>query len=156
MGVHYVKLGSRTADPAEAIALLRLVQSSIHLSYPACALIAVGYADATEIGALSWQLLPEVAHAARIKGCMIDTALKDGRRLFDHCSEPALAGWVAGCREAGLLCALAGSLNLADLPALHRLYPDVAGFRGAACRGDRVNGRVDAQLVTALRAGLVN
>jgi hypothetical protein len=85
---------------------------------------------------------------------MIDTALKDGSRLFDHCDEPALARWVAECGEAGLLGALAGSLGQADLPALRRLAPDVAGFRGAACRGDRVNGRVEAELVAALRAGL--
>jgi uncharacterized protein (UPF0264 family) len=155
-GVSYVKLGLRAADPTVAIALLQQVQASLRLANPACALIAVGYADAAEIGALPWRLLPEVAHAARIKGCMIDTALKDGRCLFDHCSEPALAQWLAECREAGLLSALAGSLRQADLPALRRLAPDVAGFRGAACRGDRVNGQVEAGLVAALRASLVN
>jgi uncharacterized protein (UPF0264 family) len=155
LGARYVKLGLLTPVPTEAITLLKQVQSSLHLANPACALIAVGYADAAEIGALSWQLLPEVAHAARIRGCMIDTALKDGRCLFDHCNEPALARWVAECRQAGLLCALAGSLDGADLPALGRLRPDVAGFRGAACRGDRVNGQVEAELVAALRAGLV-
>jgi uncharacterized protein (UPF0264 family) len=156
LGVRYVKLGLHTADPAEAIALLQLVQSSLHLANSACALIAVGVADAAEIGALSWQLLPEVAHTARIKGCMIDTALKDGRCLFEHCPESALARWVAECREAGLLCALAGSLGQADLPALRRLGPDVVGFRGAACRGDRVHGQVEAELVAALRAGLMD
>jgi len=155
-GVRYVKLGLRTADPASAMALLQLVQSSLRLANPECALIAVGYADAAEIGALPWRLLPEVAHAARIKGCLIDTAQKDGRHLFDHCPEPALTSWVAECREAGLLSALAGSLSLADLPALCRLAPDVAGFRGAACRGDRVNGQVEAGLVAALRAELAN
>lgn len=154
LGVHNVKLGLLTPVPTEAITLLQQVQSSLHWANSKCALIAVGYADAAEIGALPWQLLPEVAHAARIKGCMIDTALKDGRGLFDHCPEPALARWLAQCREAGLLCALAGSLSHTDLPALRRLQPDVAGFRGAACRGDRVNGRVEAELVAALRAGL--
>ncbi len=156
LGVRYVKLGLQMADPAEAIALLQLIQSSLHLANPACALIAVGYADAAEIGALSWRMLPEVAHTARIKGCLIDTALKDGRRLFDHCAEPDLAHWIAECRAAGLLSALAGSLGQADLPALRRLRPDVAGFRSAACRGDRVNGRVEVELVAALRAGLVD
>jgi uncharacterized protein (UPF0264 family) len=155
LGARYVKLGLLTPVPTEAITLLKQVQSSLHLANPACALIAVGYADAAEIGALSWQLLPEVAHAAGIRGCMIDTALKDDRCLFDHCNEPALTRWVAECRQAGLLCALAGSLDGADLPALGRLRPDVAGFRGAACRGDRVNGQVEAELVAALRAGLV-
>lgn len=153
-GVCYVKLGLHTADPSTAIDLLRRVQASLHLANPKCALIAVGYADAAETGTFPWRSLPEVAHAARIAGCLIDTAQKDGRRLFDHCSEAALAGWIAECREAGLLCALAGSLRQADLPALRRLAPDVAGFRGAACRGDRVNGQVEADLVAALKAGL--
>lgn len=156
LGARYVKIGLLTPVPTEAITLLQLIQASLHLANPECALIAVGYADAAEIRALPWQLLPEVAHAARIKGCMIDTALKDGRCLFDHCAEPALAHWVAECRAAGLLCALAGSLSQADLPALRRLAPDVAGFRGAACRGDRVKGQVEAELVAALRAGLVD
>jgi len=156
LGAYYVKLGLRTADPAQAINLLQLIQTSLNLANPDCALIAVGYADAADIGALAWQLLPEIARAAQIKGCMIDTALKDGRRLFDHCSEPALARWIAECRTAGRLCALAGSLSQADLPALRRLHPDVAGFRGAACRGDRVNGQVEAELVAVLRAGLAD
>lgn len=154
LGARYVKLGLLTPTPTEAITLLRQVQSALRLANPDCALIAVGYADAAEIGALSWKVLPEVAHAARIHGCMLDTALKDGRRLFDHCSETALAHWLAECRSAGLLCALAGSLSSADLPTLRRLRPDVAGFRGAACWGDRVNGQVQADLVAALRAGL--
>lgn len=156
LGASYVKLGLRLAHPAEAIALLRLVQSSLELAGTGCHLIAVGYADAAEIGALSWQWLPELAHVARIHGCMIDTALKDGRRLFDHCPEPALKNWLAECRQARLLGALAGSLTVTDLPALCRLQPDVAGFRGAACRGDRVNGQVDTERVAALRAGIIS
>lgn len=154
LGVSYVKVGLRTANPNEAVASLRAVRSGAHLANPACVVVAVGYADATRVGALPWTLLPEVAHAAQIGGCMIDTALKDGHTLFDYCDERALQRWLDTCRRAGLLCALAGSLGLADLPALRRLHPDVVGFRGAACRGDRAGGRVDATLVAALRAGL--
>jgi uncharacterized protein (UPF0264 family) len=85
---------------------------------------------------------------------MIDTAVKQGQRLFDHCQEPELARWLADCRQAGLLCALAGSLGPADLPPLRRLAPDVAGFRSAACDGGRVAGQVSAERVAALRAAL--
>jgi uncharacterized protein (UPF0264 family) len=155
LGVRYIKLGLRLDDPDQAITLLRTVQAAVHLANPQCGLIAVGYADAARIEALSWQLLPEIARQAQVEGCMIDTALKDGRRLFDYCDEPALERWLAECRQLGLLAALAGSLTLADLPALARLQPDVVGFRGAACAGDRVNGRVTAELVAALRAELV-
>lgn len=156
LGVDYVKVGLRSADPETVVSLLHGVQSGAHLANPACTVIAVGYADADEIEALSWTMVPEVARAAQIGGCMIDTALKDGRTLFDHCDEPALDRWLSTCRQAGLLCALAGSLATAHLPVLRRLRPDVVGFRGAACRGsNRVTGTVDAELVAALRAGLM-
>jgi uncharacterized protein (UPF0264 family) len=154
-GVRYVKLGLRLGDPDQAISLLRTVQAGVHLANPHCGLIAVGYADAARIGALSWQSLPAIARQAQIEGCMIDTALKDGHRLFDYCDEPDLARWLAECRHLDLLAALAGSLTPADLPAIARLRPDVVGFRRAACAGDRVNGRVTAELVAALRARLV-
>ena len=154
LGSRYVKLGLRLSNADQAIQLLQAVQSAAHLANPRCGLIAVGYADAARIGALSWQSLPEIAHQARVEGCMIDTALKDGRRLFDYCAEPDLERWLAECRRLGLLAALAGSLSPADLPAIARLRPDVVGFRGAACADDRVNGRVTAELVAVLRAGL--
>ncbi len=154
LGVAFVKVGLRTTNPEEAVALLRAVRTGAHLANPACVVVAVGYADAERVEALPWSQLPEVARAARVGGCLIDTAVKDGRTLFDYCDEAALARWLETCRGAGLLCALAGSLGPSDLPVLRRLRPDVVGFRGAACRGDRVGGRVDADLVAALRAGL--
>ena len=152
--LNYVKLALGSISPEDAITLLHIVQANLHLANPDCALIAVGYADAAEVGTLSWRLLPEVARAAHIAGCMIDTAQKDGRRLLDHCQETDLESWIAECGQSNLLCALAGSLQLDDLPVLRRLGPDVVGFRGAACRGDRVTGQVDVERVTALRAGL--
>jgi hypothetical protein len=154
LGVRYVKVGLRTNNSGEAIKLLQAVQASARLANSNCGLIAVGYADGARIGAISWESLPEIAKAAQVEGCMIDTALKDGHGLFDYCDLPTLEGWVAACRQIGLLCALAGSLVSGDLPALCRLHPDVVGFRGAACRGGRVNGRVAAELVAILHAGL--
>ena len=155
LGVRYVKLGLVTGDIAAIIDLLRDLQQSVRLVNPNCGVIAVGYADASQIGAVAWQSLPEIGRASGIEGCMIDTAVKQGQRLFDHCRESDLAGWLADCRQAGLLCALAGSLGLADLPALRRLAPDVAGFRSAACDGGRVAGQVSAERVAALRAQLL-
>ena len=154
LGVSYVKVGLRTASADDAVTLLRVVQQGAHAANPACVVVAVGYADADRIGALPWSLLPEIALTARVGGCMIDTALKDGHTLFDYCDELALGRWLDMCRRSGLLCALAGSLGPDHLPILRRLCPDVVGFRGAACRGHRARGRVDAALVAALRAGL--
>ena len=58
---------------------------------------------------------------------------------------------MALCREAGLLCALAGSLRASDVPRLRELAPDIVGFRGAACRGGRRDGRVDRDAVLRLK-----
>ncbi len=156
LGAHYLKVGLLTASPDDAIILLEDVQRSARLANPHCRLVGVGYGDAPLVGALSWRLLPEIAQEAQLWGCMIDTALKDGRTLFDHCREQDLANWLADCRRAGLHGALAGSLGVANAILLRRLDPDIVGFRGAVCRGDRSNGRVDEALVAALRDELVS
>jgi uncharacterized protein (UPF0264 family) len=154
LGARYVKVGLRLGESQKAVSLLRSMGASAQRANPDCGLIAVGYADAEYIGAIPWQHLPEIARAAQVEGCMIDTAIKNRQGLFNHCQESALKQWVAECRQARLLCALAGSLNRDDLPAVRRLRPDIVGFRSAACRGDRINGRIDPELVAALGAGL--
>ena len=116
--------------------------------------IATGYAEGAQVGALPPRDLVQVAHAAGTHGCMLDTARKGRGSLFDALSYQFLSHLVAEARRHGLLSALAGSLTLADLPALKRIGPDIGGFRSAACRGDRMDGHVDPLLVQALRDGL--
>jgi dihydroneopterin aldolase len=58
---------------------------------------------------------------------------------------------VARCREVGLLCALAGSLRVADMERLRELAPDIVGFRGAVCRDGRRDGSVDRDAVLRLK-----
>jgi len=72
---------------------------------------------------------------------------------FDHVAvlTADLERFVADCREAGLSCALAGSLTASDLPRLRELAPDIVGFRGAACRGGRRDGTLDRKAVEGLR-----
>jgi uncharacterized protein (UPF0264 family) len=56
----------------------------------------------------------------------------------------------AAARAAGLLFAVAGSLDRETVPLVVGIA-DVIGVRGAACRGGRT-GRVDAGRVRQLRA----
>jgi hypothetical protein len=154
LGAHFVKVGLLTGSTDHAIIILKEVQRSMLLANPRCRLVAVGYGDGALVGALSWRLLPEIAQELQLWGCMIDTALKDGRTLFDHCREQDLRGWLANCHRAGLQGALAGSLGINEVPALRRLAPDIVGFRGAACRGDRRGGQVDETLVAGLHDAL--
>lgn len=154
LGAHFLKVGLLTASPVDAIILLKEVQRSARLANPDCRLVGVGYGDAASVDALSWRLLPEIAQEVQLWGCMIDTALKDGRTLFDHCNEQELQNWLADCHRAGLRGALAGSLGIADTASLRRLDPDIVGFRGAVCRGGRSHGQVDEALVAELYEGL--
>ena len=154
LGAHFVKVGLLTANSKDAFIILQEIQHSIRLADPLCRLVAVGYGDGAAVGALSWRQLPEIARELQLWGCMIDTVQKDGRTLFDHCQEKELENWILECRRAGLRAALAGSLGADDAPAIRRLQPDIAGFRGAACRGDRRSGHVDELLVANLREKL--
>lgn len=91
--------------------------------------------------------------AAGFAGAMIDTAGKDGVRLPDLLGLEELAAFVAACRARSLLCGLAGSLRIGDIPTLSAAGPDYLGFRGGLCRGfDRTNGIDPLRVAEAVRA----
>ena len=73
----------------------------------------------------------------RFAAVMLDTADKRGGTLLQRVPVAALANMVAQVRRHGGLAGLAGALQCEDLPALHALSPDFAGFRSAVCAGDR-------------------
>ena len=83
---------------------------------------------------------------------MVDTALKDGRGLFEWLSPDALAALVAKGQEAGLEMAFAGALRAEDLPAVRATGADIAGVRSAACRDGRRTAPVDGGRIDGLRA----
>ena len=151
-GVQYVKvglLGPRDSD--EAFALLTAVCRATRDEDPAVRVMATAYADARTTGSLPPLELPAVAAAAGADGCMVDTARKDGGTLLTELDGAELESFVARCREAGLLCALAGSLRATDVPRLRELAPDIVGFRGAACRESRRDGDLDRDAVLRLK-----
>lgn len=145
-GVDWVKRGIEPrlwADPEALAALATAVPER---------LIAVLFAE----DAPGPDLVPALA-AAGFAGAMIDTAGKDGVRLTDLAEPAHLSAFTAACRARGLLCGLAGSLRLSDIPTLRAHAPDYLGFRGGLCRDlDRCHAidplRV-AQAVRALRSG---
>ncbi|KQT47760.1 hypothetical protein ASG52_10865 [Methylobacterium sp. Leaf456] len=97
--------------------------------------------------------LPARLAAAGFSGAMIDTRGKHGTGLRDVLSAATLAAFVAACRASGLMSGLAGSLRLADIPALAALGPDYLGFRGGLCReGDRRQGLEEARIAEAVAA----
>jgi len=153
-GAAFVKLGLWGASTeAEAVALLRAVRDAV-ARVPGTGVVAAAYADARRVAhaPLAPELLPRVARAAGVGGCLLDTAVKDGRGLLYWLSPDALTSLVADAHAAGLQVALAGALRAQDLPIVRGTGANIAGVRSAACGDGRRAGRLDAARVRALVA----
>jgi uncharacterized protein (UPF0264 family) len=143
----YLKLGFAALPPAERITpLLEVARSS---AAGAARVVAVAYADHGVAHAPAPEDVLRAAVTAGASALLVDTWRKDGRTLLDHVPLERLAGLSARARAAGMIFAVAGTL---DITAISRLaaIADVVGVRGAACRGGR-SGTVDAGLVRGLR-----
>jgi (5-formylfuran-3-yl)methyl phosphate synthase len=151
-GAAYVKLGLVGLTSAgDAVAVLRAVREAVD---GAAAVVAVAYADA--VRAPSRPLAPgelvAAAHAAGVHGCLVDTAVKDGRGLLSWMAPDALAALVADAHAAGLEIALAGELRAEELPVVRAAGADIAGVRSAACAGGRRTAALDPARIAELRA----
>lgn len=111
-------------------------------------LVAVMFADQRPDLALV-----ERARDLGLYGVMLDTADKRGGGLRRHLDNLQLAEFVRRARAARLICGLAGSLQLADIPALLPLKPDYLGFRGALCSAGRTSA-LDPMLARAVYAAM--
>ena len=136
-GVDYVKMGFFPGGDIEGtLAALRpLTRAGIQI-------VAVLFGDRNPDPALAAPLA-----AAGFAGCMLDTADKRSGSLPRICQRERLADFVAEVRRQGLLCGLAGSLTIADVPTLLPLEPDYLGFRGALCRNHQRIDRLDPDLL---------
>jgi (5-formylfuran-3-yl)methyl phosphate synthase len=146
-GAAFVKLGLRDTSLRAASASLRAARVRLP---EGVRLVVGGFADFARAGAPPPRDVPALAAAAGVDGCLLDTAVKDGRGLFYWLDDAELRAFVESCRRHGLFSALAGSLTVEDLARLGPIGPDLVGVRGAACVGDRIGGRVDAERVRAL------
>jgi len=151
-GVQYIKVGLfGIQNPQDAVFLLQQVCRAVREHDRAIQIIAAAYADADKIKALHPYHLPAVAIEAGVNGCLLDTALKGDGTLLTKLRDVQLQEFVSHCLKANLLCALAGSLSLKDIPHVCKFGADIIGVRTAVCRGDRVNGQVDRQKVKRLK-----
>jgi hypothetical protein len=152
LGVDYIKVGLYgIKTPKEAKFLLDNVNKAAKECNPNVKVVAAGYADAERIGALDPMLIPEIASKAHVDLAMIDTAVKDGKNIFNFLNANQLEIFVANSHKLGLEAALAGSLKKQDLPVVYGLGADVVGLRGAACtNNDRVKGEITKELVQEL------
>jgi (5-formylfuran-3-yl)methyl phosphate synthase len=151
-GAAYAKIGlwgSSTTE--EAVAVLRAAQDAVEGE---AAVIAVTYADGARVPSrpLPPRQLVVAARRAGVAGCLLDTAVKDGRGLLSWLAPDELAELVAEAHDAGLEMALAGELRAEDLAAVRATGADIAGVRSAACRDGRRTAPLDPERIARLRA----
>ncbi len=153
-GATYIKVGLYgCSTPEQAVEVMRGVVRAVKDHRPDAFVVASGYADAHRIGCVNPLALPDIARRSGSDAAMLDTAVKDGTRLFDHVPPEVCEEFVRRAHDAGLLAALAGSVQVGDLRALTRIGTDIVGVRGAVCEGgDRNAGRIKPHLVAAFRA----
>jgi uncharacterized protein (UPF0264 family) len=151
-GAAYVKVGLwGTSVTDEAVAVLRAVRDAVD---GGAAVIAATYVDGERVPGrpLPPADVVEAARRAGAGGCLLDTAVKDGRGLFEWLTPEALEALVDEGHAADLEMALAGALRAEDMSLVRATGADIAGVRAAACRDGRRTGALDAERIGRLRA----
>jgi len=100
-------------------------------------LVPVLYADGERCGAPAAAAVLELAHRTSAPFILIDTYIKDGRRLLDWLTLARLGEFIQQAQLAGARVVLAGSLRAPDVPSLLALAPAAVAVRGAVCDGER-------------------
>ena len=149
-GADYVKVGLfGVRARSEAINLMAKVCRAVKEYNGSSKVIAAGYADFREVGCLNPLSLPEVASKAGAHGVLVDVKMKNRGGLFDFLRDAELRKLVRESHRHGLIAALAGSLDIDDLPRVFNLGADIIGVRRAVCSGkDRERGEVQTGVVT--------
>jgi uncharacterized protein (UPF0264 family) len=142
-GVDYVKIGVFPEGDRYAT-LKKLVPLAQRFS-----LIAVLFADAE----------PDFSLLATLKtigftGVMLDTMDKKHGSLLQILPVTELSYFVTSAQSNQLLCGLAGSLRLTDLPSLLPLKADYLGFRGALCQQQQRTSLLDLTALTELKQAM--
>lgn len=147
-GARYVKAGLYgVRSVAEGMAVMTAVRRACKEYAPQTLVVAAGFADWRRFGAIDPAAVVEVARAAQCDVVMLDTAIKDGRTLFDALDLYQLRAFVEAGHDAGLAVALAGSIRIEDIPRVAATGTDIVGVRGGVCAGNDRTARIDAARV---------
>ncbi len=135
-GVTYIKAGLHGLNTYEqARDMMEAVRRAVRMVSEDADVVASGYADYRRFNGLNTSDLVRAARDTQCDVVMVDTAIKDGRTLFDALSLDEIRDFVRMGHEAGLRVALAGSLKADQASLLFDLDPDIIGVRGAVCEG---------------------
>lgn len=133
-GVTYIKAGLYGCKTQQqAFEVMDAIRQAVRMVSETADVVAAGYADWHRFGGLDPISVVKAAAEARCDLVMVDTAIKDGKTLFDNMSMSDIKSFIDAAHDAGMQVALAGSIKQKDAPALLRLRPDLIGVRGAVC-----------------------
>ncbi len=135
-GIDYIKAGLYGLNTyVQACEMMDAVRQAVRMVSDTADVVAAGYADWHRYGGLSPPDLVRVARDTQCDVVMVDTAIKDGKTLFDNMSFGEIREFVDQAKGAGMMVALAGSLKPEHADMLFELNPTVIGVRGAVCEG---------------------
>lgn len=140
-GVDYIKIGFFPGDDWQGT-----VKKLSALTQQNCALIAVLFAD-TQPDLAIMGLLKD----AGFTGVMLDTMDKQKGSLTQLMTKMEIAQFIKQAKARQLLCGLAGSLRLEDIPELMPYQADYLGFRGALCQEHNRVGLLNKQAVIEIK-----
>lgn len=152
--VDYIKAGLYgIRNYSEAYTMIMNIVDAVKMVNTNALVVAAGYADYNRFGGIGYQELSKAAKDAKAHAVMIDTAIKDGRNLFDALTFEQIKEFVDMSHDAGLQVALAGSIRIEHIRELVLLNPDIIGIRGAVCeKGNRESGIVKSKVVEFLES----
>lgn len=116
---------------------------------PQHALIAVLFADAEP----NFAIIPALKQAG-FTGVMLDTMHKQNGSLTQVMTKNDITQFVTLAKTHALLCGLAGSLRLNDIPTLMPYQVDYLGFRGALCEQHQRTGQLNQQAITQIKQAI--
>ncbi|MGH8069436.1 MAG: (5-formylfuran-3-yl)methyl phosphate synthase [Candidatus Entotheonellia bacterium] len=135
-GVNYIKAGLHGLNTyAQAVEMMDAIRRAIRMVSADAKVVASGYADYRRFNGLNTWDLVRAAKAAQCDVVMVDTAIKDGKTLFDVLTLDEINDFVGMAKAANLKVALAGSIKAEHAEELLKIDPDIIGVRGAVCGG---------------------
>lgn len=139
-GVDYIKIGFFPGgDWQDTVSKLTKITQQGHQ------LIAVLFADAQPDFAIIKAL-----KIAGFSGVMLDTMDKSTGTLSQVISLSKVNDFVLTAKNAQLLCGLAGSLKIDDIPVFLELDADYLGFRGALCEQHNRTAQLDKHAINSI------
>ncbi|MHA1338638.1 MAG: (5-formylfuran-3-yl)methyl phosphate synthase [Promethearchaeota archaeon] len=156
-GVDYIKVG--LMGPNNKTSALYMVQNivrSVKEYNNKIKVVIAGYADYRIIQkSLDPLLLPDICAESGADIVMVDTAVKNGKTLFDNLSIDELKRFIDSAHDNNLEVAIAGALKFEHINIIKKLEPDIIGVRSMVCEGfDRTKGIILPNLINDLKKRL--